>query len=147
MPTPSPKPAAVPDEDEDDFDPTAGAPAPAKAPNSHPVRGQGTGAPRGQGTSETPAPPAEQGGHVVSQAPRGQGSEEPGDQGRLTSADRPKLGARVDPWLKRTLKIAAAIEGRKEEALVEQALAAYLWQHHPQLAAQHIPAQSAAQPR
>jgi len=61
----------------------------------------------------------------------------------LTSADRPKLGARVHPALKRTLKIAAAIEGRKEEALVEQALAAYLWQYHPQLSAQTFPQNTA----
>ncbi|MBK6015911.1 hypothetical protein [Streptomyces sp. MBT53] len=54
----------------------------------------------------------------------------------MSSADRPKLGARVDPWLKQALKIAAAVEGRKEEALVEQALTAYLFQIHPQLAAE-----------
>ncbi|MEU9079966.1 hypothetical protein AB0D22_35490 [Kitasatospora sp. NPDC048538] len=56
-------------------------------------------------------------------------------QGALSSAERPKLGARVDPPLKKALKVCAALEGRTEERLVEEALVSYLYQHHPDVAA------------
>lgn len=140
MPAPKPKPAAGAESDEDDdFDPRDGAPEPPKSSARHPVGNQGPKDPRDQDASSPPSDPPEQGEGGSGEVPRGQGGETPGDQEHLTSADRPKLGARVHPALKRTLKIAAAMEGRKEEALVEQALAAYLWQYHPELAAQTFP--------
>lgn len=134
---PEPVPAPVPDPDEDDdFDPTAGAPVPPKAPRMHPVKNRGSEEERRQGTNLSDESGSDQGNGAGVPEPRNQGTEGARGQGRLSSADRPKLGARVDPWLKRALKIAAAIEGRTEEALVHQALTAYLWQHHPQLAAE-----------
>ena len=137
MAKPQPSPAKTPPS-EDDYVP-GGGPRPPKAPDSHPAEGaevpgsQGTEAPGSQGADEQGQQPAQTSGSDPQEAPGLQGTEAPG---RLTSADRPKLGARVDPWIKQTLKIAAALERRKEEALVEQALTAYLWQHHPRLAAQ-----------
>lgn len=138
---PEPVPAPVPEPDEDDdFDPKAGGRTPPKAPRTHPARNQGGEGERSKGTKHPGESPPDQETGSGDEAPRDQGTEGARGQGRLPSAGRPKLGARVDPWLKRSLKIAAAVEGRTEEALVEQALTAYLYQYHPQLAAQLAPA-------
>lgn len=144
---PDPKPATAPnpDEDEDDFDPQTGAPRPPKASKGHPVVGnQGEKEPREPGSNFPPPRPG------AGQGSRDHDTKEPKGQAPLTSAERPKLGSRVHPALKQALKIAAAIEGRKEEALVEQALTAYLYQHHPRTAAAYLPeehSQPAAQGR
>jgi hypothetical protein len=131
MVRPPAQPATVPADmsSDDDYVPGAGAPRPAKAPTGHPAEGapshQGAEAPRNQ---TSPNPP----GHGAVPEPRNQGTTEPG---RLSSAERRKLGSRIDPWIKQTLKMASAVEGRKEEALVEAALLAYLYQHHGALTA------------
>jgi hypothetical protein len=127
MARPKAMPANKPADDDDDFDPAAGAPAPPKAPNNHPVSPQ----PEVPGSQGTTPEAATEGIEPETKEPRNQGSET-----RLTSAERPKLGARVDPWLKQALKIAAAVESRTEETLVDQALTAYLYQHHPQITAE-----------
>jgi hypothetical protein len=124
---PEPTPAVVPPHDDDDFDPQAGAPLPPKAPSEHPARGGEE--PRGQGGNPRAGDAEDDAGPSVL---RGQGATA---SQRLPSAERPKLGARVEPWIKRALKIAAAVEGRKEEALVEEALTSYFFQRHPELAA------------
>ncbi len=134
--SPSPVAAPVPQpDDEEEFDPAAGAPRPPKASNGHPVQGNQDGtAPGGQGPTSG-RDPAHTNGYSGNGVPRGHGAEGERGQGALSSAERPKLGARVDPPLKTALKVCAALEGRPEERLVEEALVAYLYQNHPGVAA------------
>lgn len=138
MVRPTPRPAEIPaDDDEDDVlgGVTAG-PKPKKAPDTHPVgpspeSRQGSQVPSHQGTSrgttgrKKAAAPAEQparreGGKVnVAEADKVTGSQG-GYEGRT------KLGARIPDEVKTRLKVASAITRRTEEAIVVEAIEAWL---------------------
>ncbi|WP_438297863.1 hypothetical protein [Streptomyces sp. HUAS TT7] len=152
---PPPVSAPVPpddDESADDWTPPVNAPKPQKASDGHPVgrdedgskepRGQGHKATRRQDAKESPEDEQETAHQKPTarssrRATKTQGDKEPRDQGtNYPSWERPKLGTRVDPWLKQALKIAAAIETRPEEQLVADALISYLYHRHAATVAQ-----------